>query len=137
MLRQLFVFVFAFTALNAIADTTRENDPYGDYLSFEIEKLELEQELFGTPTNGEDIISIASIDLYEVEEELCLGFDTAERVPADFNAREGMEDIDWSTIELYEVEEELELGFDTKDHLPKNFDPYQGMIRSSTVVVKL
>lgn len=135
MLRQLFVFVFALGALNATADTTPEIDPLADYISLEIEKMELEQELFGVPTNGEEIISIASIDLYEIEEELDLGFDTADHVPNDFNAKEGMNDIDWSTIELYEVEEEIELGFNTKDYLPKGFNPYQGMIKSDSDVV--
>lgn len=135
MLRQLFVFVFAFGALNATADTIPEIDPLADYISLEIEKMELEQELFGDPANGEEIISIASIDLYEIEEELDLGFDTADRVPSNFNAKEGMNDIDWSTIELYEVEEEIDFGFNTKDYLPKGFNPYQGMIKSDSAIV--
>ena len=61
MLRQLFVFVLALVAVNATANTNPEVDTLDEFLALEIEKLELEQELFGTPTNGEDIISIASI----------------------------------------------------------------------------
>lgn len=127
MLRQLFVFVFAFFALNAIADTYPRFDTLDEYITTEIEKLELEKELFGTPTNGEDIVSIASIEVYEIEEEVVLDFDTADYLPEDFNANAGMEDINWDEIELFELEEEIDLGFDTKDYLPKNFNPYRGM----------
>ena len=127
MLRQLFVFVFALFALNATADTYPGVDTLDEYITLEIEKLELEQELFGTPTNGEDIISIDSIKVIELEEEIELDFNTADYLPADFDAREGMGDINWDEIELYEVEEEVELGFDTTAYLPKNFNPYRGM----------
>ena len=127
MLRQLFVFVFALFALNATADTYPKVDTLDEYIALEIEKLELELELFGTPTNGEDIISIASIEVIELEEEIELGFDTADYLPADFNPYKGMGDINWDEIELYELEEEIDLGFDTKDYLPKNFNPYRGM----------
>ena len=135
MLRQLFVFVLALVAVNATANTNPEVDTLDEFLALEIEKLELEQELFGTPTNGEDIISIASVEVYELEEEVTIGFDTTEYLPEDFNARAGMGDIDWNTIELYELEEEIDLGFNTKDYLPKNFNPYRGMDCEASIVI--
>ncbi|MBT8258681.1 MAG: hypothetical protein KJO49_09435 [Bacteroidia bacterium] len=135
MLRQLFVFVFALFALNATADTYPEVDTLEDYITLEIEKIELEQELFGTLSKDENIASIASIEVYEIEEEVELNFNTADYLPEDFNARKGMGDINWDTIELYEVEEEIDLGFDTKDYLPKNFNPYRGMDCDTGVAV--
>ena len=125
MLRQ-FTFLIALFALNANANAETNNDPFTDYLTLEIEKLELERELFGFQLNSEEV-SIESLDIYEIDEEVVLDFDTADYVPEGFNAKEGMEDIDWNTITLYEVEEELDLGFDTKDYLPDNFNPYRGM----------
>ena len=127
MLRQLFVFVFALSALNASANTANLVDPFDEIIALEIEIAELELELFGSAANGVDIVEIEDIVLYEVEEEIELDFDTTEYLPEDFNARKGMHDIDWSTIELYELEEELDLGFDTSKYLPKNFNPYRGM----------
>ena len=137
MLRQLFVFIFALLALNATANIIPIEFLLDDYITQEIEKTELEQELFGTPTNGEDIISVTSIDVLELEEELDLGFDTAAYLPNDFYAKAGMNDIDWSTIELYELEEELDLGFDTKDYLPDNFNQYEGITCDDEVIEAL
>jgi len=133
MLRQ-FTFIFALFALNANANTETKNDPFTDYLTLEIEKLELEHELFGFQSNRE-VVSIESLDIYEIQEEIVLDFDTAEYLPEGFNAREGMEDIDWDTITLYEVEEELDLGFDTKDYLPKDFNPYHGMTLENLKII--
>ena len=133
MKRQLII-LFAFFALSANANAEMNNDPFTDYLGLEIEKLELEHELFGFVSNN-DAVSIESIDIYEVPEEVVLDFDTAEYLPEGFNAKEGMEDIDWNTITLYEVEEELDLGFDTKDYLPKNFNPYHGMALENFKVI--
>ncbi|MBT8273447.1 MAG: hypothetical protein KJO77_06555 [Bacteroidia bacterium] len=120
MLRKLLVFVFALGALNATANTITAADPIEDYLTLEIEKLELENELFGIMSNDE-IVSIASIAVFELNESLELDINTKQYLPADFNAKEGMEDIDWDTIELFEIEDEFELEFNTKDHLPKDF----------------
>jgi len=134
MKRQLILVIFALFALNVNANAETNADPYSDFLSLEIEKLELEQELFGETANDE-AVSIASIDVYEIEEEVELDFNTAEFVPADFNANEGMNDIDWSSIELLELEEEFEIGFDTKAYLPKGFNPYEGMKCTESTVV--
>ena len=118
------IILFAFFALSANANAETNNDPFTDYLGLEIEKLELEQNLFGDQVIGE-VVSIASIDIYEVEEDLSLSFDTKNHLPEGFNSKDGMNEIDWSKVMLYELEEEVYLGFDTKDHLPKNFNPYQ------------
>ncbi|MBT8252385.1 MAG: hypothetical protein HKN00_04755 [Flavobacteriaceae bacterium] len=134
MLRQLFVFVFALFALNATANTIPEVDTLDNYITLEIEKAELENELFGTLANGEEI-SIASVEVYKLEEEITIGFDTKAYLPENFDARTGMGYIDWNTIELFEVEEELDLGFDTKDYLPKNFNPYRGLDCEASVVI--
>ena len=125
MKRQLII-LFAFFALSANANAETNNDPFTDYLGLEIEKLELEQNLFGDQTISE-AVSIASLDIFEVDEEISLNFDTQKHLPEGFNAKDGMNEIDWSKITLYELEEEVNLGFDTKDYLPKNFNPYRGM----------
>lgn len=126
MLRQSILILFAFVALGATATAAPKESPMEELIANQIELLDLELELFGTPANT-TIISIASIDVYEVEEESTIDFDTSKYLPKGFNAKAGMEDIDWSSIELYEVEEEVEFDFNVKDYLPKGFDPYKGM----------
>lgn len=61
--------------------------------------------------------------LVEKEEEIVLGFDTADYLPFWFNAYEGME-VNPDDIILLEEEEEVTLGFDVSLYLPKDFDPY-------------
>lgn len=134
MKRQSILAFFALFALNATANTAVNEDPFSDFLNLEIEKLELEQELFGTSNNGEEV-SIASIDVYKLEEDIELCFDTADYLPADFDAKKGMNDIDWSSIELVELKEDFDIGFDTKDYLPKNFNPYEGMLCTDSIEV--
>ena len=70
--------------------------------------------------------SIDKIGLIEIEEEIELGFDTAQYLPEGFNAYAGMQTADG--LNLIVIEEEIELGFNTKDYLPKGFNPYRGMI---------
>ena len=108
------------------ANSDLKENPMDNLILNQMEELDLELELFGTPTN--DIVEISSIQVYEFEEDITLGYDSAIYLPKDFDARKGMEGIDWNTIELYEVEEEVNLDFDAKAHLPKDFNPYQGMI---------
>lgn len=126
MIRQSILVIFALFALNVNANTETNVDPFSDFLSFEIEKYDLEQELFGETANDE-AVSIASIEVYDLKEEVELDFNTADYLPKDFNAKAGMNDIDWSTMELYELEEDFDIGFDTKAYLPKGFNPYEGM----------
>ena len=134
MLRQSILILVALVALNVNANTDTENDPYSDYINLEIEKLELEEVLFEKTVETE-VVSIASIEVYELEEELELGFNTKNYLPEGFDAYAGMNDIDWSTIELLELEEEVELGFNPKDYLPKGFNPYKGMECKGTAIV--
>ena len=66
---------------------------------------------------------INSIVVEEEEEEIYLGFNTADYLPKDFNpyafpsSVEGFDIIDENDI--------FELGFDPKDYLPANFDPFK------------
>lgn len=135
MLRQLFAFGFAFVAWNATADIRPADLPLDDILALEIEVMELEMELFKDAYTIEKVVSIESIDLYELEEELEIGFDTSAHLPENFNPEEGMEDLDWSTIELYEIEEEDNFDFNTKNYLPKGFNPYKGMSCESQIML--
>lgn len=134
MKRQSILVLFALFALNATANTALNEDPFSDFLNLEIEKLELEQELFGVSINDEEI-SIASLDIYELEEDIELCFNTTDYLPADFDARKGMNDIDWSSIELVELKEDFDIGIDTKAYLPKNFNPYEGMTCGDSIEV--
>lgn len=126
MLRQSILLMVSLFALNVNAAIDTESDPYSDYIELEIEKLELEEVLFNTDNTSEQV-SIASIELYELEEEVEIGFDTKKYLPENFDPYAGKDSIDWNSIELYELEEEVEIGFDTKKYLPKGFNPYKGM----------
>jgi hypothetical protein len=68
-------------------------------------------------------LDASEIVVLEVEEEVDLGFDTAEYLPLGFNAYEGME-LDVEDIVILEEEEEVDLGFDVAPYLPENFDAY-------------
>ena len=124
MLRQSISMLFVLFAFSANANIEPKEDPMDNFISLQIETLELELELFGT--SNEEVISITSIDVYEVEEEVNFDFDTSEYLPMNFDAKEGM-NLDWNQIELIEVEEDVEFGFDVKAYLPCGFNPYQGM----------
>ena len=137
MLRQLFAFGFAFVAWNATAEIGPNEIPLDEILALEIEEMELELDLFGDAYICEEVISIESIDLYEPEEELEIGFDTSAYLPEGFDPKEGMNDIDWSTIDLYEIEEEDDFDFNTKDYLPVGFNPYKGMDCNSPATILL
>jgi len=65
----------------------------------------------------------------EIEEEICLGFDTSKYLPDDFNPLKGKHDINWHDIELIELEETVDLGFDSSQYLPSGFNPYKGMTK--------
>ncbi|GAA3649197.1 hypothetical protein [Flavivirga jejuensis] len=71
-------------------------------------------------------LDISNIVVYEVEEEIELGFNTKDYLPENFNPLKGKGDIDWSTIEVYKIEEDVEINFDTKKYLPKNFNALKG-----------
>ena len=113
MTRYLILLTTALIMTTGVAMNNNNTDPFEAYLSAEIERLELEQELFGLTANQDEPISIAAIDVFELNEEVCIDFDTSERLPAGFNAREGMNDINWDDIKLYTPEEEIDLGVET------------------------
>ncbi|RZW46124.1 MAG: hypothetical protein EX263_09420 [Flavobacteriaceae bacterium] len=125
-MKKIFIVLFAWFALGANANAETVGDPLSDYFALEIERLELEQDLFGIKEQKE-IVSVAAIATYEVEEEVEFNFNTIEHLPEGFNPKAGMMEIDWNSVELNELEEEIELDFDTKDYLPENFNPFQGM----------
>ncbi len=81
-------------------------------------------ELRGQCESG--LLSIDDIVVMETVEEIDLGFDTAEYLPAGFDAYAGMEP-DLDQINFIETEKEIDLGFDTAEYLPAGFDAYAGM----------
>ena len=66
--------------------------------------------------NLDDIIYI------EEENEVVLGFDTADYLPEDFDPYKQYVDLD--AFEFIEVEDCLDLDFDSAEYLPVGFDPY-------------
>ena len=80
-------------ALNASANINNNSD------NLNSEKSRLEKILFGNIENlNSTAASINSIELMELEEEVELGFDTANYLPENFNALKGKHDLDWNTI---------------------------------------
>lgn len=126
MIQKFSLVIFMMFAFNANITAENNRNPLTDFIGLEIEKTELEQELFGNMSNME-ALCIASIELYEMEEEVTLGFNTKNYLPAGFEARKGLSTIDWTSFELMELEEDFDIGFDTKDYLPEGFDPYKGV----------
>ena len=102
----LMVALFSTTMLTASVKTS---DPLSEFLVAEIERMELEQELFGIDVNNQEPVSIAAVAVYELDEEVTFNFNTSDYLPENFNARKGMNDIDWNRIKLYEVEEEINI----------------------------
>lgn len=72
-------------------------------------------------------LNVEDITFIEVEEEIELGFDTAQYLPEGFDPYKGME-LNLAKIEFIETEEEIDLGFDTAQHLPERFNAYEGML---------
>jgi hypothetical protein len=98
-----------------------------------LEELYLEAELF----ESDFALEVNSIEVYKIEEEIILNFDTRMYLPEDFNPLKGIHNLDWNTIELVEFEEEVELDFDTKKHLPKNFNAISGMYELNWNAIEL
>ena len=125
MLRQSILILFTFFALSANANAEPKETPMDDFISNQIEELELELELFGTPKN-DGIYRIEAIEAYEIEEDISFDFDVDEYLPLNFDINEGR-NLNWDCIELIEIEEVVEFNFDIKAHLPIDFNPYMGM----------
>lgn len=111
MKTKIFASIFALfmTAISGSAQNGCET--FENFLAMETERLELEDELFGFQNDNNEIISINYLDLYEVEEEIELDFDTRKFIPSNFDPYKGMNKLNWDSIPLYEVEEEIELDY--------------------------
>jgi hypothetical protein len=125
MLRKSILILFVLFTFSVNANVEPKETPMDNFIAGQIETLELELGLFGTPIN-DGIISIESIQVLEIEEEIQFDYDTSEYLPLNFNANEG-KNLDWSSIELLEVEEDVKFNFNVKAHLPSDFNPYIGM----------
>jgi len=68
-------------------------------------------------------IDLDDITYIEEEEEIDLGFDSKQYLPADFDAFKGM-GLDLNDIRYIECEEDVILDFNVRDYLPKDFNPY-------------
>nr|WP_299388046.1 hypothetical protein [Allomuricauda sp.] len=68
-----------------------------------------------------DVASVVFIEDVH-EDELCLGFNTAEYLPENFDPYAGEFSLD--AINYIEENDEVELNFDTSGYLPNGFDPY-------------
>lgn len=136
MRKLAFLFSMLFS-LNAVANTNTTPEFMEDIIDQNMTQYELEQVLF---ENFDDLtVEVAEIEVVELEETVELGFETSSYLPKRFNARKGMNDVDWSTIKLVEIEEEVELGFNPKQYLPKDFNPNKNMniTKKETIVVSL
>ncbi len=76
------------------------------------------------------ICDATELDLNEIvfieEEDLNLGFDTADYLPKNFNPYKTYFDI--NSIPYVEDEDDFDLGFDTANHLPEGFDAYTDIV---------
>ena len=137
-MRQSIFILCLLLGFNAMASEANRTELFPTYTSLDLEQIALEDELFTTEdTLEEETITIESIEVVEIEEEVELGFDTAQYLPKGFNALKGKNDINWDEIELVELEEEVEYDFDTSKHVPENFNPYKGMQCNSSVVMAI
>ncbi|MET1259085.1 hypothetical protein ABV409_07075 [Flagellimonas sp. DF-77] len=80
--------------------------------------------------NEPEVLETDEIAFLEIEEEVDLGFDTADYLPEGFNPYESYFDL--NSIIFVEVETE-ELGYDTSSYLPEGFDAYAEVIDLRTI----
>jgi len=128
---QLTVLLTAMFAFNVatIAEKIPDNFNPDSRITYKtLEELELEDILFNTANNlDEESLDTASIEVLDIKEDAEINFDIKAHLPVNFNALQGMHDLNWNTIELVELEEEANLDFDTKAYLPSDFNPLKGM----------
>lgn len=72
-------------------------------------------------------LQINDITFIETEEEIDLGFETAQYLPEGFNPYSGMEP-NLEEIAFIETEDKIDLGFETAQYLPEGFNAYEGMV---------
>ena len=122
-------------ATTVVTDSPKEEpDEFPSFNSTPIlnERMHLESVVFHNPDIAE--IAVEDIHVLEIEEEICLGFDTSKYLPDNFNPLKGKHDINWHDIELIELEEDVDLGFDSNQYLPSGFNPYNGMTKKLTCI---
>ena len=112
--------------ISATSFNTIENP---DSLTLKCTELNVEECALAThfTSEVEEPVKIKDINVYELEEEVNIDFDTKQFLPEGFNPLKGLGDLDWNTIELIELEEEEVIDFDTKQYLPKDFNSQKGM----------
>jgi hypothetical protein len=117
--------IFAFNVAT-IAEKIPDNPNPDSRITYKtLEELELEDILFNTADNLDvENLDTVSIEVLDIEEDAEINFDTKAHLPVNFNALQGMHDLNWNTIELVELEEEANLNFDTKAYLPSDFSAY-------------
>ncbi|TNJ45194.1 hypothetical protein KFZ70_07260 [Tamlana fucoidanivorans] len=103
------------------------------------------------------VLPVSDIKVYELDEEVNLGFDTTAYLPSEFNYFEGLNQheinqaanailFDWEDmsthalevddIEVYEVEEVSELEFDTLEYLPADFNYFEGLSKDEELEIE-
>jgi len=131
----LFSLLITLTIYAKTENSSEFNNSSLEFITLKLNQFELEDNMF---LDLEDLtVNVEDIEVFELEEDIQIAFDTTEYLPKNFNVLAGKNDIDWSKVELIELEEEIELGFDTKDYLPMGFNPYRGMDFKHEVVVCL
>jgi hypothetical protein len=111
--------------INAKTETSTEfSNSSLEFITLKINQFELEDNLF---SDLQDVtLNIEDIEVFELEEDVEITFDTTEHLPENFNELVGKNDIDWSEVELVVLEEDVEIAFDTTEYLPKNFNALSG-----------
>ena len=123
MYKLAFLFSMLLT-FNANANPNKSSDVCSECKTENFEECDLRKILFSSNENlHASNLDISTIEIYEIEEEVTLNFDTAKYLPEGFNALKGKDDLNWNTIEIYEIDEEVALNFDTAKYLPVGFNP--------------
>lgn len=78
------------------------------------------------PKSDNTVPTIQDIYVFQVKEEIKLGFDVHQYLPDNFNPLAGKNDLNWNNILIIETPVEVNLDFDTNFYLPKNFNPLKG-----------
>jgi len=126
----MYKLAFLFSVLltfNANAKPNKSSEDLSECKTENFEECSLRKILFSSNENLDGSnLDISSIEIYEIEEEVALNFDSPKYLPEGFNALKGKDDLNWNTIEIYEIEEEVALNFDTAKYLPKGFNALEG-----------
>ena len=137
MYKLAFLFSMLIT-FNANAISNKSSDVCSECKTENFEECNLSKILFSSNENlHASNLDISTIEIYEIEEEVALNFDTTKYLPVGFNPLKGKDDLNWNTIEIYEIEEEVALNFDTTKHLPVGFNPLYSKDDSGQTLVHM